>query len=327
MREVIGSHPRGALCRAPVPGLCRFCAARTKPVVGAAPPSLYRGGVPHVIAIAVALLSAVCYALAAVLQQQEASRHDQHGVALILDLLRRPRWWAAVSSTLAGATLHVVALRFGPLTLVQPLGVSALVMALPLGAWFAQKQVSRAEWGAAVAVVLGLLAVLTLAPHHVPPPAVAPEQLLAAVGGFLAFLVVCVLLSLRLPRKAAPVVRAVGSAACFGFASAMARLAVAGQGSLVIPVLACAVFAVTGMLMMQAAYRDGGVAAPLATCTIVDPIAASSVGILLLGEHLRLGMAAGTLGFAGLIATIVGLTVLARTHHQPARAVEPTPVS
>ena len=296
-------------------------------MVGAASTSLYRGGVPHLIAIAVALVSAVCYAIAAVLQQREASRHDQHGLALILDLLRRPRWWAAVTSTLAGATLHVVALRFGPLTLVQPLGVSALVMALPLGAWFAQKQVSRAEWGAAVAVVLGLLAVLTLAPHHVPPPAVAPAQLLAAVGGFLAFLVVCVLLSMRVPRRAAPVVRAVGSAGCFGFASAMARLAVAGQGgSLVIPVIACAVFAVTGMLMMQAAYRDGGVAAPLATCTIVDPIAASAVGILLLGEHLRLGMGGGALGFAGLVAMVVGLTVLARTHHPTPRTAEPAVV-
>ena len=296
-------------------------------MVGAGPTSLYRGGVPHVIAIAVALVSAVCYALAAVLQQREASLHDKHGVALILDLLRRPRWWAAVTSTLAGASLHVVALRFGPLTLVQPLGVSALVMALPLGAWFAQKQVSRAEWGAAVAVVLGLLAVLTLAPHHVPPPAVEPAQLLVAVGGFLAFLVVCVLLSMRLPRRAAPVVRAVGSAGCFGFASAMARLAVAGHGAILVPVLACAVFAVTGMLMMQAAYRDGGVGAPLATCTIVDPIAASAVGILLLGEHLRLGMSGGALGFAGLVAMVVGLTVLARTHHPTPRAAEPAAVS
>ena len=52
-------------------------------------------------------------------------------------------------STLAGASLHVVALKFGPLTLVQPLGVSALVMALPLGAWFNDRRVLRAEWIAA----------------------------------------------------------------------------------------------------------------------------------------------------------------------------------
>ncbi len=278
----------------------------------------------HLVAIAVALLSAVCYAFAAVLQQREASRHEQHGLELILDLLRRPRWWMAITATVSGATLHVVALRFGPLTLVQPLGVSALVMALPLGAWIGRRQVVRAEWWAAAAVVVGLLAVLTLAPHHVPPPAVPPEKLMIAVGVCLGFLLLCVGLSLRLPRKAAPVVRAVGSAACFGFASAMARLLVAGTGPIIVPVLACAFFAVTGMLMIQAAYRDGGLGAPLATCTIIDPLTAATIGIVLLGEHLHLGVTGGTLGFAGLAATIVGLTVLARTHHD---TLDAAPVS
>jgi drug/metabolite transporter (DMT)-like permease len=269
------------------------------------------------MAIGIALVSAVCYAIAAVLQQREASRHDKHGLELIFDLLRRPRWWLAVSSTLAGASLHVVALHFGPLTLVQPLGVSALVLALPLGAWFGQRKVLRAEWAAAGAVVLGLLAVLTLAPRHVPPPTVPPMALVIAIGSCLAFLLICVLVSMALPRKAAPVVRAVGSAACFGFASAMARLVVAGEGPILFPMIACAVFAVTGMLMIQAAYRDGGLGAPLATCTIVDPVTASFIGIVLLGEHLRLGIAGGAVGFVGLAATIVGLTILARTHHEP----------
>jgi drug/metabolite transporter (DMT)-like permease len=283
----------------------------------------YRVAVQYLIAIGVALSSAVCYAIAAVLQQREASRHDMHGLTLILSLLRRPRWWMAVTSTLAGASLHVVALKFGPLTLVQPLGVSALVMALPLGAWFGNRKVLRAEWVAAAAVVAGLLAVLTLAPRHVPAPAVSPTELAIAIGTCLGVLLTCVVISRLLPPKAAPVVRAVGSAACFGFASAMARLVVAGSGPLLIPLLACGFFAVTGMLMIQAAYRDGGLGAPLATCTIVDPIAASTVGIVLLGEHLRLGVAGGAVGFAGLILTIVGLTVLARHAHHPPK----TPVA
>jgi drug/metabolite transporter (DMT)-like permease len=283
----------------------------------------YRVAVQYLIAIGVALSSAVCYAIAAVLQQREASRHDMHGLKLILSLLRRPRWWMAVTSTLAGASLHVVALKFGPLTLVQPLGVSALVMALPLGAWFGNRKVLRAEWVAAAAVVAGLLAVLTLAPRHVPPPTVSPTELAIAIGTCLGVLLTCVVISRLLPPKAAPVVRAVGSAACFGFASAMARLVVAGEGPLLIPLLACGFFAVTGMLMIQAAYRDGGLGAPLATCTIVDPIAASTVGIVLLGEHLRLGVAGGAVGFVGLILTIVGLTVLARHAHHPPK----TPVA
>jgi drug/metabolite transporter (DMT)-like permease len=273
--------------------------------------------VQYLIAIGVALSSAVCYAIAAVLQQREASRHDMHGLKLIFSLVRRPRWWLAITSTLAGASLHVVALKFGPLTLVQPLGVSALVMALPLGAWFGNRKVLRAEWIAAAAVVAGLLAVLTLAPRHVPPPMVSPTALALAIGTCLGVLLTCVVISRLLPPKAAPVVRAVGSAACFGFASAMARLVVAGSGPILFPLLACGFFAVTGMLMIQAAYRDGGLGAPLATCTIVDPIAASTVGIVLLGEHLRLGVAGGAVGFLGLILTIVGLTVLARHAHHP----------
>ncbi len=281
------------------------------------------GTVQHLIAIGVALLSAACYAIAAVLQQREAARHDMHGLELIFSLLRRPRWWMAVTSTVAGAALHVVALRFGPLTLVQPLGVSALVMALPLGAWFADRKVLRAEWIAACAVVSGLLAVLTLAPHHVPPPAVPRMELAIAIGTCLGVLLLCVVVSKLLPRKAAPVVRAIGSAACFGFASAMARLLVAGEGPLLIPLLACGFFAVTGMLMIQAAYRDGGLGAPLATCTIVDPVTASFIGIVLLDEHLRLGVAGGAVGFAGLLLTIVGLTVLARHAHHPSN----TPVA
>lgn len=285
--------------------------------------NLYRGGMAHLIAIGIALLSAVCYAIAAVLQQREAARHDVRGPALILSLLRRPRWWLAITATVSGASLHVVALHFGPLTLVQPLGVSALVLALPLGAWFGARQVSRAEWGAAGAVVLGLLAVLTLAPHRVPPPSVPPAELLIAIAGCVAFLVLCVLISSRLPPRAAPVVRALGSAACFGFASAMARLMVAGHGPILVPALACVFFALTGMFTIQAAYRDGGLGAPLAMCTIADPLTATGLGILLLGEHVRLGFAGGTVGFAGLVATIIGLTVLARTHQQSESVPEP----
>ncbi|MDT7577438.1 MAG: hypothetical protein QOH17_3771, partial [Pseudonocardiales bacterium] len=59
--------------------------------------ALYLVEVQHLMAIGIALVSAVCYAIAAVLQQREASRHDKHGLELIFDLLRRPRWWLAVT--------------------------------------------------------------------------------------------------------------------------------------------------------------------------------------------------------------------------------------
>ncbi len=276
------------------------------------------------MAVVVALVSAGCYAVAAVLQQLEAARQDVVGLTLVGRLVRRPRWWLAVCSTVSGALLHVVALRFGPLTLVQPLGVSALVLALPLGAWMAGRVVTRGEWGAALAVAVGLLAILTLAPHHARPPQVSVEQLLAAAGGTAAIVLVAVGASARMSSRAAPVVRAASAAICFGFASAMARLLVAGSGPLWLAALLCACAAVVGFALVQTAYRNGGLGAPLATCTLVDPLAAATLGVVLLGERVPVTPLHLALGIIGLALTTFGLTVLARTAHQvPAAIGEP----
>jgi drug/metabolite transporter (DMT)-like permease len=277
-------------------------------------------------AIGVALVSACCYAVAAVLQQREASRHDSDaalgGVALFARLVRRPRWWVAVSATGIGALLHVVALRFGPLTLVQPLGVSALVLALPLGAWLVGRTVTRSEWSAAGAVALGLLALLSLAPHHARSPQVPDAALGMALVGCAAVVGLMVATASLFGRRVGSVLQAAAAAILFGLASAMARLLVAGSGPRVLAALACAAAAVGGMMLIQTAYRDGGLGAPLATCTLVDPLAASVLGIVLLGEVVQVTPGQAVLGVVGLALTTFGLTILSRHAHRPA----PTPV-
>jgi drug/metabolite transporter (DMT)-like permease len=269
-----------------------------------------------VVAVLVALVSTTCYAVAAVLQQHEAARQDVVGMALVRRLVRRPRWWLAVVATISGALLHVLALRFGPLTLVQPLGVTALVLALPMGAWLVGRSVTRTEWGAAAAVVAGLIAILSLAPHHVRPPEVTAGQLPAAAAGGAALVLVAVAVSGRMRNRAAPVLRAGGAAVCFGFASAMARLIVAGTGPLLLAAAICGTSAVTGFALVQTAYRNGGLGAPLATCTLVDPLAAATLGVVLLAETVYLTPMDVALGLSGLVATSIGLTVLARTAHR-----------
>ena len=272
------------------------------------------------VAIGIALTSTSCYAVAAVLQQREATRHEEDtgvgGVELFLRLVRRPRWWLAVSATVTGALLHLLALRFGPLTLVQPLGVSALVLALPLGAWFAGRTVSRGEWTAAGAVALGLLGILSLAPHHARPPVVSDAALGIAVGGCALVVTALVLGSSWLGTRAGSVMRAAASAVLFGLASAMARLIVAGSSTILIAAAVCAASACVGMMLIQTAYRDGGLGAPLATCTIVDPLAASVLGIALLGETVHLNPLDVSLGTVGLALTVAGLTVLSRHAHR-----------
>ncbi|MBU3868718.1 hypothetical protein KN815_33115, partial [Streptomyces sp. 4503] len=86
---------------------------------------------PTVIAVALALASAVAYATAAVAQERLAAGGRPGRMPR---LLLRGAWWGAVGLNSTGALLHVAALRYGPLTLVQPLGALTLVAAVPLGA-------------------------------------------------------------------------------------------------------------------------------------------------------------------------------------------------
>ena len=65
------------------------------------------------LALALSLLSSVAYAAAAVAQERLASRNPGSGV---LRMLSSGAWWGSVALNAAAALLHVVALKYGPLT-------------------------------------------------------------------------------------------------------------------------------------------------------------------------------------------------------------------
>ena len=96
------------------------------------------------LAITFALLGAVCFAGAAVLQHGAvAAGSDPHsdgrpGKAISLrglrEIARRPGWLAGLALAAGGSALHAVALVLAPLSVVQPLGVLAVPIAVLLTA-------------------------------------------------------------------------------------------------------------------------------------------------------------------------------------------------
>ncbi|GFN08837.1 hypothetical protein Smic_73930 [Streptomyces microflavus] len=68
------------------------------------------------LSVLLSLISAVAYAAGAIVQERVAARGDNSPYALV----RNAVWWAAVLLNGVGAVLHVVALAYGPLSLVQP---------------------------------------------------------------------------------------------------------------------------------------------------------------------------------------------------------------
>lgn len=287
-----------------------------------------------VIAVALASAAAATHATAAVVQERLAARSapirpGDPERPLLANVLRRRQWWIAVALAATAALMQVVALRHGPLTVVQPLGALSLVLALPLRAAIVRHRVSATEWRGAALTVAGLAALLMLTASGRPSDTLRVSEI---VGLIAVTVIVAVALAARAlvtrGLVARSVLYAVAAGVTFAAASALTQTvvvryadhglaAVFGPAAVAVPVLA-----ISGLLLAQAAYQ-GGLGAPLATLTLVNPAAAVVIGVVLLGERFVGGaVGAGLALMAGLVATS-GIVLLARPESVRADAWAP----
>lgn len=294
------------------------------------------------VAIGLSVLSALAYASAAVRQERVASRVRAVPAAVPAGSVRSVRrtgwaatftssaWWLAVALNGVGALLHVIALRYGSLALVQPLGALTLVLALPLGARWARRRVSADERRGVVLTLTGLAGVLLLTATQDGIGALTASQVdrvLVATALLLAAL--CATAFTYAARRPAvhALLLATASGVAFGMGSVLSqtvavRVSAAGVGELLgVSTLAVVALSVGGLLLSQSAYRSGGLGAPLATVTLVNPLAAAAVGLTLLGQ----GFAAGTAGIAVAVASLgfvaAGVVLLTRPAAAPSSVV------
>ncbi|MGW5441686.1 DMT family transporter [Streptomyces asiaticus] len=272
------------------------------------------------LSVLLALASAVCYAAGAILQEHVAATTPRLASAP----LRRGSWWTAVTLNGAGAVLHVAALAYGPLSVVQPLGALTIVFALPMAAVFVRRRVGAAGWRGALLATVGLAGLLSLTGS-------SRAQSLAERDGF--WLIVITVSAIAVLSAAARLMRSPGirsvllaaaAGTAFGVSSVVTKnVAVewtwdAWQDNLP-GLIAIGLLASGGVLLSQASYRGAGLASPLATATVVNPVVATAVGLAALGEHFRHG-APGTL--LALVAALVASTglVMLTVHNAEAEA-------
>ncbi|WP_435057025.1 DMT family transporter [Streptomyces sp. bgisy060] len=249
---------------------------------------------PLMLSVVLALASAVAYAAAAIVQERVAASAAGPRYAP----LRVPAWWGSVLLNGVGATLHVAALAYGPLSLIQPLGALTIVFALPMAALFVGRRAGGRAWRGALMATVGLAGLLSLTTGHGARQLTDGDRwLLTGVAfGTVAVLFAAAHLVARPVLRS--VVLAAGAGVAFGFASVLTK-AVADAWKPAAPLaewtglLVLSAFAVTGLLLSQASYRGAGLAAPLATVTVVNPMAAAAVGVTTFGEGFRYGTAGG----------------------------------
>ncbi|MFB6700097.1 DMT family transporter [Streptomyces rubiginosohelvolus] len=265
------------------------------------------------LSVLLSLVSAVAYAAGAIIQERVAATDDNAWHAL----LRNAVWWVAVVLNGVGAVLHVVALAYGPLSLVQPLGALTIVFALPMAALFVGRRAGATAWRGALMATAGLGGLLALTGNAEPHTLNGPEQALLAAVTFGAVGALVVLSrALRRPVLRS-IVLATGAGAAFGMASVFTKTVAVEwtSGSVrsgALPLLVIAGLAAAGLFLSQAAYRGAGLTAPLATVTVVNPVVAAAIGLTLFGEHFRLGVPGTVLALSCGALAAGGLIMLTR---------------
>ncbi|MBO8188566.1 DMT family transporter [Streptomyces spirodelae] len=285
------------------------------------------------MAVLLSLVSAISYALAAIVQERLATTT----AASRWGLLRSGMWWTAAVLQGSGALLHVVALGLGPLTVVQPLGVLTLVLAAPMAALLGRRPVTPAAWRGIVLVSAGLAGILLLTSDRGTGSLDGGGQLALAawVLGSVALLVSTAVAARRTggsrPGNRVVALRSVSLALAAGIAYGAASVFVKTLAdswtseplAASVPLAALTVaLAVTGLASSQASYRDGGLATPLATATVANPVVAAAAGILLLGEGFRYGAVGTVLAVGAGAVAAWGLVVLTSDSARQARAEE-----
>jgi uncharacterized membrane protein len=293
------------------------------------------------MANALAIVAAFFFALAATLQQKGALGSGLE-VSLasprsFVALARQRAWLLGTACLLTGYVFQAVALDHGRLSVVQPLLVTTIVFALPLGYFLTQQQVGGREMLGAAAVVAGLVVFMSVGdPAEGNDNAPANEWAIAvAVVGVLSALLLLLGGRGTLVRKAGTYGAAAGL--LFGLSASLCKPTVEildadGLGEMFASweFYAFAIAGILAFLIQQVSLGTGKLAPSVATTSVMNPIVSVVIGIVLLDETLQDPRWHKVVAWIGLGVALFGAVVIsmAREGSGEEPAAEPaTPVA
>jgi drug/metabolite transporter (DMT)-like permease len=246
------------------------------------------------VSTVLALVAAFLFAVAATFQQRGALDLgvSAEGMRSFLKLGRNRWWLGGTLALLVGYAAQAIALDKGRVSIVQPLLVSTVVFALPLGYFVTAQQVGRREIVGAAVVVLGL-ALYAVFGDPASGRDNAPNDEWAV-----ALLVVCALCGALFligrnserARKAA--LYGVVSGILFGTSACLVKPTFAQLDESVATVLthwqfyAMAVAGIVAFVVQQVSLAEGFLATSVATVSVSNPIVSVLIGIALFEERL-----------------------------------------
>jgi drug/metabolite transporter (DMT)-like permease len=289
------------------------------------------------MAAVLALIAAFCFALAAALQQRGQfmlahAGKAVEGVGGLIRLLVVPVWLLGTLVLLLGYGTQGAALDRGRIVVVQPLLVTTIVWALPLGHWLTNQHVDRRQVLGAGVVVVGLaLFVLVGDPDAGVDNASGQSFLLTA----LAICAVVALLLLWLRTKSAPALRAAVLGICaglfFGLSAMFSKPVIndlhvsLGDAATDWRTWALLGFGFCGFVVQQLSLATGQLAPAIAAVSVSNPAVSVVLGIILFDERLTRPDWHVLVALAALLAALAGATVITLANRETELPGEPPP--
>jgi drug/metabolite transporter (DMT)-like permease len=293
-------------------------------------------------AILLAVTASLCTATSSVCQRKGARSSAAGGfdLRLVFRLARQPVWLFGIASMILGFVFQLTALRFGQLALVQPILAAELLFVFGYLAVAGSRRVKPRDWMAAAAMAAGIGVFLSVAlPSGGRPHAPGSWWLLAGLAT-LGVVLLALAASFRpgshpgTSRRAAVLGCATGIA--WGFMAAVIKELSSHLGDglgTIFSTWSIYVLITAGaatILLASHALAAGPLAASQPGFTILDPLAASLLGLFLFGEHIRTGVLDLAAEAMALAVVTAGAATLSRSclitgeNKQPSREHQPT---
>jgi drug/metabolite transporter (DMT)-like permease len=284
-----------------------------------------------------AVVAALCYGVAAVMQAvavRAASHRTSSGgqpvsalgnvdPGLIVRMLHQWRFVASLGLDTLGFLAQLVALRRLPLFAVQAMIAANLAVTAVVAAWMIHIELAWREWLAVAGVIAGV-GLLGSSAGAQGATGVSPQfklALIVAVAGVAAIGIVAS--RLRDPFRT-PVLGAVAGLG-YGVLAVAARVLPGFTPQELVrdpAAYALAAAGIVSFMLYATALEGGSVTVATAAVVLVETIPPAIVGILLLGDHTRPGLAGvAVLGFILAVVCAVALARFGQTdEHEQAEA-------
>jgi len=276
-----------------------------------------------VIAIAAGLGAAIVFGMSSAAEQRSTKRVQPRRALspkILLDLVRQPLWLIAIGGTVIGFALQVIALRYGPLALVEPLLVCDLIFAVLITS-YQRRRSDPTILGGVVATAAGVAGFLVIGRPSTGQSTVSFLVVLPLGVGLAACVAGCLTVARR-RSGLRPLALALACGICYGTAAFLVKLVVSdvsgGLAQLLSdwPIYALAVVGPVGFVLNQNAFQQGTLLSPvLAIITACDPVVSIALAYLWLNEKLSSSPPAIAGQLISLAVMITGIVVLA--HHSP----------